>query len=855
MLLFTLALANMARTESASVKHRRSVLAIDTVVTVLLALLFAYITIFTSNTPGLLVDCSSMMQTLWSCILMIPVAWRRTQPQKAALIYVGLVVVHLVIGPVTVMPDYLALLMVYSVIVYGDPRHTKAFITLAFLMAAVAAVAITWAEDVGPLLDAQARTRLASRCPQCSTVYSYGLTRECATTLLQESAFLACVIALCLMSTIVIAYWQRARHVTIRMMQERNEAIAARQEEEQHTAALAERARIARDMHDVVAHTLSIIIVQSDGGRYAGAHNPQVARSTMETIQRESERALHDMTRLFEVFHDSSHDSYDDIDALINQARTVAADCHIQRHIYGQPDTSQLSPDASSALYHLVQEALTNVRKYAGPQVTVRIYEHWNDDGVAITVVDNGRGAAAADDGHQPGYGLLGIRERMAAVGGSVVAGPRNSSNGGGFEVHAALPYKFSTAERHTPSSPSSSQPSPQPSSQTSSQTSQFSSQPSPQPSSETPSQPSLLFLPRPWQANTINRISRISARLLSQPIDQATSAEGKKFNRIERLSQWCERHYVLMDTIMAICIIKILSIEFLLTTDFSPTTVQVSASAPYEFVTVMTVAPLVFRRRFPEASALFIAVFCAFQLIVMSVVPFANVLVLVAVFSMTVYGRPYAWLRAGLACVIDSCLLGLSMAAQAYGYSTLYEAVLQQSVTDNYYEVMSARTAIFIGIFYTAVVLIMCCSTIALGRWTRARGANVLILQAREEALKAEQEQQRILAANMERNRISVTIQAEVADTLHGVINQAEAGLRMFDECAERGDVPSAESISSAFESIGRQGRDALAHMRQLLAVLRETGFSDSSTESRDQQMRLTPAKSLEEQLRDVSS
>jgi Signal transduction histidine kinase len=77
-------------------------------------------------------------------------------------------------------------------------------------------------------------------------------------------------IEVCIISTIVMSFWHRARMATVRMMRERSEAIAARDQDERDIAAFAERARIARDMHDLVAHTLSSIIVQSDGCRYAG---------------------------------------------------------------------------------------------------------------------------------------------------------------------------------------------------------------------------------------------------------------------------------------------------------------------------------------------------------------------------------------------------------------------------------------------------------------------------------------------------------------------------------------------------------------------------------------------------------
>ena len=121
----------------------------------------------------------------------------------------------------------------------------------------------------------------------------------------------------------------------------------------------------------------------------------------------------------------------------------------------------------------------------------------------------------------------------------------------------------------------------------------------------------------------------------------------------------------------------------------------------------------------------------------------------------------------------------------------------------------------------------------------------------AREEALIAEQDKQKILAANLERDRISTNIQSEVTATLNSVIDQTISGLRMLDEAKAHGEEPSAESIASAFAAIGSQGREALAHMRQLLRVLRETGFSDEAHAGKSEEMRLKPAASLDEQMK----
>ena len=116
-----------------------------------------------------------------------------------------------------------------------------------------------------------------------------------------------------------------------------------------------------------------------------------------------------------------------------------------------------------------------------------------------------------------------------------------------------------------------------------------------------------------------------------------------------------------------------------------------------------------------------------------------------------------------------------------------------------------------------------------------------------------AEQEKKRILAANMERDRISASIQAEVT-TLNSVISQAVDGIHMLDSAEAQGKEPTADEISAAFKAIGEQGRAALKRMRELLGVLRETGFSDDAHAGSANELQLRPAAPLEEQLQRAS-
>ena len=878
----------MNRMERFSAWRARNVLPLDVLGTLAIAFFTVGLAASTGNTPGILFAHDPTSQMVWSLVSLVPVMFRRWRPQAAALCYAGLVALHLVFGPAMLYSDFLSLVMVYSVIVYGDPRNTKAFIVLAAAFGLFATMAITWSVDVGPMFGQVWDGYRQMYYGACSTLYQEGFSGECASTLLVEGFQMGLFVAACLGATIVLAYWQRARQATIRMLRERNEAIAARQDEERRIAALAERARIARDMHDVVAHTLSIIIVQSDGGRYAGVGNPAVARSTMETIRRESERALHDMKRLLGVFGGSSHADYDDITALVDQARETSPGTAIVRRIEGTAAPQRLGAQASVAVYRVVQEALTNVRKYAGPRPTVRIDEHWDDDGLSLTIADNGRGASSGLDGHAPGYGLIGMRERVATVGGTVNAGP---GIGGGFVVSVTIPYAaapdaadsavgtsrsadVATAATQTAVPPSAVAPGIGPMTpdegrahaaaptlagaataraanavagidatgpvDASGTADSIDRQP---PTSHTPRPPRFTMPSFPLPERIVPpSLQEIAGKLRSKPIDQAESAGGERFNWIERLSQWSERHYLMMDVIGTVLLILVASSDLFVHADF------VGSPLPdhglYVFITVMVIGPLAFHRRFPEGTAAFLAVFCAFEMVFLPSAPWCNILVLYALYAAAAYGRPRAWMWLTAASLVDSVLFGVKVCANMMGLNTIYDLV---------FEPLPLRLMLYVaaGLMTGGMVFLLCCTAIVYGRWTRARGANVLILQAREEALRAEEAKQRVLAANMERDRISASIQAEVTATLTTVIDQAVDGLAMLDDCAARGETPAPETIAAAFEAIGSRGRDALAHMRQLLRVLRETGFSDEHRPAAQETMRLTPAASLDDQLR----
>ena len=193
----------------------------------------------------------------------------------------------------------------------------------------------------------------------------------------------------------------------------------------------------------------------------------------------------------------------------------------------------------------------------------------------------------------------------------------------------------------------------------------------------------------------------------------------------------------------------------------------------------------LALRRRFPETCALIVFVLSVVQLVFLGSIEVGHIVAsLCALYSAVLYGREHAWRWTGLAAVTCSALMGLKIAADQHGYTTLFDAIAASAgLTKPVSATSSSSAAFFTGVMYTVAVLMLCAGIMAWARWARSSDSNALVLQAREEALVAEQEKQRILAANMERDRISASIQAEVTATLNSVISQAVDGIRMLDQ------------------------------------------------------------------------
>jgi signal transduction histidine kinase len=293
-----------------------------------------------------------------------------------------------------------------------------------------------------------------------------------------------------------------ARSSQLAVMAERAEWAAAQRAEEARRATLAERLRIARELHDIVAHHVSVIVIQAQGAQRMVDRDPDRSRQAMADVERTARTALDEMRRLLGLLRPSDPGAgperadrqarpdraaggaaaggaaaggaaeggaaeggaaeraaadggerepphgLADIEALA--ARMSAAGLRVTVRTTGEP--RPVPEDVGLAGYRIAQEALTNVLKHAGPaRALLRL--HYGER-LELTVTDDGRGAAAGLTGPQPagaGRGTTGMRERVSMLGGQFTAGPQP---GGGFRVHAAIPDPYLPPDQAVPGTP-----------------------------------------------------------------------------------------------------------------------------------------------------------------------------------------------------------------------------------------------------------------------------------------------------------------------------------------------------------------------------------------------------------------
>ncbi|WP_181140853.1 sensor histidine kinase [Streptomyces sp. Ru62] len=245
----------------------------------------------------------------------------------------------------------------------------------------------------------------------------------------------------------------RSRRAVVQAIRDRAERAERTREEEARRRVAEERLRIARDLHDVVAHHIALVNVQAGVAAHVMDKRPDQAKEALAHVREASRSALDELRATVGLLRQSGDPEaptepapgLSRLEELADTFRSAGLPVSVARADQG----AELPAAVDLAAYRIVQEALTNVRKHAGPEAEAEVSVVRVGPNVEVTVLDDGPGkpggpgaGRASEDGG--GHGLLGMRERVTALGGTLTTGPRY---GGGFRVHAILPVKTTTAQ------------------------------------------------------------------------------------------------------------------------------------------------------------------------------------------------------------------------------------------------------------------------------------------------------------------------------------------------------------------------------------------------------------------------
>ena len=382
--------------------------------------------------------------------MVLPWAVRRVRPVASAAVVTAAAVLHLLAGPEFSLSLLMVPLTVYN-LAANAPRSVSVAGLLLGLVGGVANGVKVW------LFPAQFVT------PDGLTVRS-------------PAEPLAMVIMAIGCGLVVLTAWAfgdvvRNRRLAVRALEDRAHRLEVQSRQERELAAADERSHIAREMHDIVAHSLQVVISQADGARYAAAAKPALAVTALETIGQTGRSALADMRQLLGVLRETGETVAGVPGVTDDDARRPAADAspdgrgtrlppgrRPQPRLADLPalvETMRLSglevslletgtprralpAGGELAAYRIVQEALTNTLRHGGPDADAFVTLAWTARGLDLQIDDDGRGAAADPATRGSGQGLRGAAERTALFGGTLETGPRV---GTGYRVSAHLPY------------------------------------------------------------------------------------------------------------------------------------------------------------------------------------------------------------------------------------------------------------------------------------------------------------------------------------------------------------------------------------------------------------------------------
>lgn len=906
----------------------------------------------------------------WSMLLAVPCLLRRLDPDAMVWSFVTIVAAQLAFGPALLEIDVLAAPMLYTALVYGSRSQSRDFIVAGIVMTFVSSAFISYSSTVVEMT-------IMARLDGSPVPYPSIAVLTCTQRDEFVSAFIENVVTvgICVALAIMTGLWRRTTRESVALLRERNAILERTQQDAQREAAIRERARIARDMHDVVAHTLSTIIVQADAGRYVGAHDPAMARSTMETIQRETTHAQHDMDQLLGVLTvgtDSQGSEgmqgdataqgnaargqsprsastrgtatrmqptlqgvgYDSIPDLISQACLPPSRLAVTHTVLGRPRPGELSANGSICAYRVVQEALTNARKYAagsllaadqngerknveqssasdGAQngiprtVHVSVEESWVADaptgnansrptvgslgpannsqapansresvtagstesaepvraGLRLVITDDGVGAGSGSDGHKPGFGLMGMRERVSAAGGTLKAGPRSTLEAAGtpgFRVEAFIPFE-SADLRQSNTMPGI------PVTDINASIGEESTDAAASAPGVSPAAASRSGVPIALAAPGAVQTSRRKRRLHKPSI-------------IERMAHWAMRHTMAVDTLemLPVALVKLGSITGSVNATQTDYGMEIRlwgmpsgslATAVAIALAILPALPLCLRRTKPDLSCMLVFAACMVELTFIGGEPLADLLpVSLSLYSGALYGTAARTRRLVACSAIGSAWLGVNlwaaMISNTFGtgedatqmlspFGLLISGGANPWGSGALQPETSWHQVLFICVIGAVLSFLICLIFIATGSRARSSNDNYVLLKAREEALTRERDAREQAAAAEERTRISARIQREVSETLAHIAVMAQDGRRQLD-----GD-PTPQQVSESFHAIAAEGRRALRRMRELLGVLRGTSGDASAIHAAADtaslpQRELRPAAPLPQQLHD---
>jgi signal transduction histidine kinase len=326
-------------------------------------------------------------------------AWRRRRPLVP--LVAGAVLIEVSNLAVPALANTGAFLVGYVLAIYSAGRHTTGRATLAAGVVLLVAFPLAAIEPGSPFS-------------------------------LSDATFIAVAFAGPFVAGRVI----RHRLATESLLHGRAAELERERDQKAREAVAQERVRIARELHDVVAHSISVMVLQARGGRRKLPEDADESRAALDAIERSGEQALAEMRRLLGMLRFDDEElalapqpSLSRIDDLVASLR--ATGLPVELHIEGDP--VDLPPGVDVSAYRIVQEALTNALKHAGP-ARARVTLRYSTEDLELEIVDDGRGNG---HGGGTGHGLAGIRERVAVYGGVLESGRRPE---GGYALRARLP-------------------------------------------------------------------------------------------------------------------------------------------------------------------------------------------------------------------------------------------------------------------------------------------------------------------------------------------------------------------------------------------------------------------------------